>query len=189
MESKHNVIIYNIIVIIISIIGAICLGLCISGIIHHTVSCKLDGTITETEICMKDYKITNLDSFHNYSNIIKYIYNYSTAERRSIGIIIIVSFIFALICIISTLFLKLKLKIIPLIYTIIPLIYTIITSILVYNCNSLSRDGVYITDNTSLYRETYDTYSTNIITILIIITIIYIILITCHFIYKKLINK
>lgn len=169
----------KIISIIISIIGAICLGLCISGIIHHTVSCKLDGIIEETEVCMKDYELTNLDSFNNYSNIVKYVYNYSTEERKSIRIIIIVTFILALICIISTLCLKLKSKIIP-------LIYTIITSILVYNCNSLSRDGVYITDNTLRYRELYDTYSINIIIILVIITIVYIIkLIKDYKDYKK----
>lgn len=173
----------KIISIIISIIGAICLGICISGIINHTVNCKLEGTIEEKEIWTQDYEITNLDSFHNYSNTIEYVYKYSTEERRNNEIVIIVTFILALICIISTLFLKLKSKIIP-------VIYTIITSIIVYEYNSLGRGAVYISNPaysmTTRYNALYDTYCINIIIILVIITIVYIIkLIKDYKDYKK----
>lgn len=176
----------KIVSIIISIIGAICLGLCISGIIHHTVSCKLDGTSYSKQIWTVAPVNNNLLVDNNFSN--NYVptfvsYKYSTEERRNNGIVIIVTFILALICIISTLFLKLKSKIIP-------LIYTIITSIIVYEANSLGRGtvcfGITAYSMTSRYNALYDTYCINIIIILVIITILYIIkLIKDYKDYKK----
>lgn len=162
----------KIISIIISIIGAICLGICISVIINHMVKFKLEGTSYSEQICIIDGSGPSTQQFHYY---------YSIADQHSNEIIIIVTFIIALICIISTLFLKLKSKIIP-------LIYTIITSIIVYEYNSLGRGAVYITAHpmTSRYNALYDTYCINIITILIIITIVYIIkLIKDYKDYKK----
>ena len=162
----------KIISIIISIIGAICLGLCLGGMIHHIVNCKLDGTSYSEQICIIDGSGPSTQQFKHH---------YSIADQHSNEIIIIVTFIIVLICIISTLFLKLKSKIIP-------LIYTIITSIIVYDANSLGRGAVDITGNpmTSRYNALYDTYCTNIIIILVIITIVYIIkLIKDYKDYKK----
>lgn len=166
--------------IIISIIGAICLGLCLGGSIHHIINCELDGTVYTNEICIIDGGSVNDLLDNNFSDNVDY-YKYSTEERRNNVIVIIVTFILTLICIISTLCLKLKSKIIP-------LIYTIITSILVYEFNSLGRDAVYINDNqiASQYNALYDTYCITIIIILVIITIVYIIkLIKDYKDYKK----
>ena len=167
----------KIVSIIISIIGAICLGICLGGIIHHIINCELDGTVYTNEICIIDGGSVNDLLDNNFSDNVDY-YEYSIEEQRNNVIVIIVTFI---ICIISTLFLKLKSKIIP-------LIYTIITSIIVYDANSLGRGAVDITGNpmTARYNALYDTYCTNIIIILVIITIVYIIkLIKDYKDYKK----